>query len=194
MRPQVAEHLTQLALGGCRSMGALALNGRWRIAAAGIAGLAAWLASASIARADVTAIVKFDLVEARVSPRQETIRNSITSSFRISADKGVDSAASTGLKSRRMNLGETSTGFNEAGQTMTSSMRIVGGAFVVTNHNPGFSSVLRITTDGRATCSATMKYFRIPGHPYFEAVTTDGSVSLLASSFTAENMTCSIGE
>jgi hypothetical protein len=39
-----------------------------------------------------------------------------------------------------------------------------------------------------------MKYFRIPGHPYFEAVTTNGSESLLASNFQAENMTCSIGE
>jgi len=92
-----------------------------------------------------------------------------------------------------MNLGETFTGFNEAGQTMTSTMQIVGGAFVLTNHNPGFSSVLKLTTDGRATCSATMKYFRIPGHQYYEALLLDGTY-MMATNFTAENMTCSIGE
>jgi hypothetical protein len=175
-------------------MCALALNGWRRIAAASIAGLAAWLASAPSARAEVTATIKFNFVETRVSPRQETYRTPMSVSYRISADKGVDFSVSTGLKSRRLNLGETFTGFNESGQTMTSTLRIVGGAVVLTNHNPGFSSVLRITTDGRATCSATMKYFRIPGHQYFEAVTMNRTETIMASNFTAENMTCSIGE
>lgn len=170
------------------------LNGGRRIAAVSITVLSVWLAGASMARADVKATIRFTLVETRVSPRQEVVTTPITTNFQISDDKGVDSSSSTGLKGQRMRLGGASAGFSEAGDPMTSTVRIVGGAFVVTNRNPGFYSVLRLTTDGRTTCSATLKYFRTPGHQYFEAITTNGQERIMASNFTAENMTCSIGE
>jgi hypothetical protein len=174
-------------------MCAIALNGWRRIAAASIAGLAAWLASAPSARAEVTVTINFDFVETRVSPRQEVYRSHITSSFKLSPGKGVDFSSSRGIKAQAK-LGESMTGVDESGQSSTTSYQIIGGAVVITNHNQGYYSVLRITTDGRGTCSAAIKYFRNPGHQYFEAITVNGTESLLASNFRAENTTCSIAE
>ena len=75
----------------------------------------------------------------------------------------------------------------------TSIYQIVGGAVTVTTHQPGFFSALRIITDGRASCSATIRYFRNAGHPYFE-YTNSNNENVMASDFHAENMTCSIAE
>jgi hypothetical protein len=174
-------------------MRALALNGRRRIAAASIAGLVAWLAGAPGAHAAVTVKLNWDFVETRVSPRQEVYRSHLSVSYQVSTDKGVDFSSSTGLKARAK-LGETMTGVNEVGQTSTSTYQIINGAVVITSHQPGFFVVTRIITDGRTACSATVKYFRNPGHKYFEAVTRNNSENLLATDFKAENMTCSIGE
>jgi hypothetical protein len=173
-------------------MHALALNGRRRIAAAAIAGFAVWLASAPGARADVTVRIGFDFVETRVSPRQETYSAHISESYKISADKTVDSTRSTGNPAR-VKLGEEMTGVNESGQTSTSKYQIVNGAVVITTHNPGFFHVLKIVTDGRTSCSATRTYYRNPGHQFFEALTGNGE-NVLATNFQAQNMTCSIAE
>jgi hypothetical protein len=173
-------------------MRALALNGRRRIAATSIAALAAWLVSAPSARAEVTATIKYDMVETQVSPHQATLRYPVSVSFRISADKRVDTSASTGIKTRAK-LGESTTGVNESGEASTAVYRVVNGAIVITTHAPGYFSVLRIKTNGRTECSATLEYFRNPGHQYIEAVSRTNE-SVLASNFQAENMTCSIGE
>ena len=174
-------------------MRALGLNGWRRIAAAGIAGLAAWLASAPSARADVTVTINWDFVETRVSPRQESYRSHINERFRISTEKGLDLSASTGIKSRTK-LGVSFTGVNETGQTSTHITQIIDGTIVITTHQSGFFSVLKIKTDGRASCSAQMHYFRNPGQKYFEGVTQSNAESILASNFQAENMTCSIAD
>jgi hypothetical protein len=171
-------------------MCALALNGWRRIAGVSIAGLAAWLASAPSARADVTVKLNWIFVETRVSPRQEVVRIPFTVSYTLAGDKGVDATASSSGRSLRSTLGKTLGGTNEHGQPQTSLIKIIGGAFVVTTHQPGFFIVTRVKTDGHTACSATVKYFRNPGHQYFEW--SNNSESFLASSFTAENMTCSI--
>jgi hypothetical protein len=176
-------------------MRALALNGRGRIVATSIAALAAWLASAPSARADVTVKINYDFVETRVSPRAEVYRSHVSESYRISIDKGVGlSTTTSATRTQRAKLGETTPGFNETGQAVTTAYQITNGAVVVTTHNPGYFHVLRIITDGRTACSATRKYFRNPGHQYFEAVTMNGTETIMATNFTAENMTCSIGE
>lgn len=171
----------------------LALNGWRRIAAAGIAGLGTWLASAPSARADVTVIINYDFVETRVSPRQEVVSTHMTESYKISNNKGVDYAGSTGTKARAK-LGTTMTGSDEAGDTSQANYRIINGAVVITTHNAGFFHILRITTDGRTACSATKKFYPNPGHQYLEGNTLDGSVHTSASNFSAANMTCSIQE
>ena len=145
------------------------------------------------ARAEVMVTINFDFVETRVPPRQEIYRSHFTSRVKLSPGKGVDFSSSSGIKAQAK-LGESMTGVDESGQSATTTYQIIGGAVVITNHNPGFYSVLRITTDGRGTCSAAMKYFRNPGHQYFESVTMNGTESILASNFRGENMTCSIGE
>lgn len=175
-------------------MCALALNGWRRIAAAGIASLAAWLACAQSARAEVTVTINFDFVETRISPRQEIYRSHISVSYRISTEKGLEASTSTGLKSEKTKLGVSSTGVNEVGQTATSITQIIGGAIVMTNHQRGFFDVLKIKTDGRTSCSAQLKYFRNPGQQYFEAVAQGNGETILATDFRAENMTCSIAD
>jgi hypothetical protein len=173
-------------------MGSLALNGWRRIATASIAAFAAWLANAPSARADGIITVSYDFVETRVSPRQETIRSHISANFSLSTKKGVDLSVA-GAKTRAK-LGGSVPGFDAAGQAATTTFHIVNGAFVVTTRHPGNFSVLRIVTDGRTSCSATMTYFRNPGHQYFEATTMNQVESILASDFQAQNMTCSISE
>jgi hypothetical protein len=172
-------------------MRALALNGWRRIAAASMAGLA-WLASVPSARADVTVKLNGDVVETRVSPTQGVTKLPVSMSYRISADKGVDYSSSTGAKGRAK-LGETVTGVNEGGQTSIRTYKIINGAIVITSHQPGFFLVTKIITDGRSSCSATVKYFRNPGHQYFEGITKTNQ-SVLDSDIHAENLTCSIGE
>jgi hypothetical protein len=181
---------TQLSGGEMR---ALTLNRCRRIAAAGVAALAAWLSGATIAHADVTVTINYDMVETRVSPRQEVIRSHRTESYKISSDQQIDASGSTGTNSRAK-LGGTITGNDEGGKPSTFAYRIVNGAFVFTTHNVGYFHVLKITTDGRATCSATKTFFRNPGQQYIEAETLDGKEHIMASKFTAENMTCSIRE
>ena len=74
---------------------------------------------------------------------------------------------------------------------MTSTTQIIDGAIVITAHQPGFfQRITRITTDGRASCSAMKKYFRNPGHKYFEEITQSKAESILASNLQAENLTC----
>jgi hypothetical protein len=154
-----------------------------------VASAAATFAS-SVAIAGATIRIEFDVVTTEVSPQQEVRRSHLHGGYHLSGRNVLTLGSPQGT--REVSLGRGLEVTNRVGIEGRISSHIVGGAIQVAYDYPSTRTLIRISTNGANSCSATVSYMIQPGHRYFESIQLSTGEHLFFSDRRAENVTCAI--
>ena len=154
-----------------------------------VASAAANLGS-SVAIAGATIWVEADVVATEVSPQREVRRSHVHGGYHLSGRNVLTLGSPQG--SREVALGRGFEVTNCVGIEGRISSHIVGGAIQIAYDYPSTKTLIRISTNGSNSCSATVSYIVQPGHRYFEAIRPSNGEHVFYSDRRAENVTCAI--
>jgi hypothetical protein len=155
--------------------------------AAAVLALTAFESTAAKAGAEIK--LDYDYVETEVQPRQEVHRLHATSAYHLTG-QNVLTFNDTKQIPRRLNLGNgvaLMTGGGDEGRTVA---HVVGGVLEVSFEYPGRKILVKIATNGKNSCSASMKYMHQPGHRFFEGRRESNGEKMFSSEEHVENLTC----
>ena len=94
----------------------------------------------------------------------------------------------------RIHLGSNGAFASEVREEGNIEFRVSGGGLSVTRRRPGWTRIERIVPNGPNACVATIEYFKIPGHKYFEEPNNRTGEILYFSDEHVENLTCRASE
>jgi hypothetical protein len=146
-------------------------------------------ASPALAGAKIT--MSYDFVETEVSPHHAASRTHLKVAYQLSSDNTVSYSSSQGTR-YVIKLGQTLPETDPTGVPFTVSFGVIDGAMTITGEWPSFISAVRITTDGKTSCTATREWRRKPGHQFFEVKRMRDRQPMLDSDMHAEHIVCSI--
>jgi len=140
------------------------------------------------ANAGVTIALSYDIVSTEAYPVQQTRVRHFRSGFHLSG-QNVFSFRDTRGFGRAVQLGHAVETINAFGMEGRVAIHVVGGALEATSYAPnGARRVVRISTSGSNSCSASVRFYKPPGQSFWKGV---GS-PILVSDVHAENVNCMI--
>jgi hypothetical protein len=160
-------------------------------------GLIACLCLGSPALAEVQIVVKYTAHEDRIEPQKKEVYSDRTYTFFVTKNHQVKIKYNSGIINTGgefKSLGSGFAGHSATGMPVVGRARIDNNGIVYSTFFDSFKIIIRVTINGKDSCSANVEYSLLPNHEYFEARTEIGGFAVKDTGYTAQDVTCNVSE